>query len=213
MTQKIAAMQPYFLPNVNYFGLISEVDVFVFLDDAQISKRPWIKRNFFTLEGRIQPVSIPLKKHSDAEMIKDVLIHPEFNYKKLMKRFAQGYQKYPSWDNFSGLLEQSFETSRSIAELNIGLLEAISNTTSCERKFIRSSDLGLDKGLHKSEKLIRICETLGANHYVNNVSGIWQYSEEEFATRGIMLSAYHPTLGEEANVSYLEVLLKRNFSN
>ena len=42
---RIAAMQPYFLPFAGYFRLMCDVDVFVLLDDVQFRKGGWIHRN------------------------------------------------------------------------------------------------------------------------------------------------------------------------
>ena len=42
---KCAIMQPHYFPWSGYFNLISKVDNFVFLDDAQFSKDSWQVRN------------------------------------------------------------------------------------------------------------------------------------------------------------------------
>jgi len=40
-----AIMQPTFLPWIGYFDLIDQVDLFVFYDDVQLTRRSWQVRN------------------------------------------------------------------------------------------------------------------------------------------------------------------------
>ena len=42
---KIAVMQPYFLPYIGYFQLMSAVDRFVLFDNVQYVRQGWINRN------------------------------------------------------------------------------------------------------------------------------------------------------------------------
>ena len=43
--KKVAVMQPYFLPYIGYFQLISAVDEFIVYDNIQFSKKGWFHRN------------------------------------------------------------------------------------------------------------------------------------------------------------------------
>ena len=60
---RIAAMQPYFLPFAGYFRLMCDVDVFVLLDDVQFRKGGWIRRNRLrTRTGDLSWLTLPLVK-------------------------------------------------------------------------------------------------------------------------------------------------------
>ena len=59
---KIAIMQPTFLPWIGYFKLISEVDTFIFFDDAQYSKSSWHNRNRILVKNHINWLTLPIKK-------------------------------------------------------------------------------------------------------------------------------------------------------
>ena len=59
---KLAIMQPYFLPYIGYFQLISAVDVFVVYDNIKYTKKGWINRNRIIQNGRDGVFSLPLKK-------------------------------------------------------------------------------------------------------------------------------------------------------
>ena len=45
-------MQPYFFPYIGYFQLINMIDKFVIYDNIQYTKKGWINRNRFLVNGR-----------------------------------------------------------------------------------------------------------------------------------------------------------------
>ena len=49
---KCAIMQPHYFPWPGYFNLMSKVDKFIFLDDAQFSKNSWHNRNLILSEKK-----------------------------------------------------------------------------------------------------------------------------------------------------------------
>lgn len=212
MSIVLAVMQPYFLPNQNYFRLIGAAHKFVILDNVSISKRKWIKSNFFNLEGRRQLVTVPLSKHSDQDLIKDVNVHPDFDYVKLMKRFEQSYKSSPRWKHYREELEKCFQMGRSISELNECLIRKIVRLQNYQTEILKASELGVAKPATKSERLIQLCHAVGADTYINNESGIWQYDSDEFYRAGIKLSSFKQDVGPLTNVSYLDVLLNQGIA-
>ena len=49
---KCAIMQPHYFPWPGYFNLMSKVNKFIFLDDAQFSKNSWHNRNLILSEKK-----------------------------------------------------------------------------------------------------------------------------------------------------------------
>ena len=75
----VAVMQPYFLPYIGYFQLMSAVDVFVIYDHIKYTKKGWINRNRFLLNGADAMFSLPLHKASDALDVDEILgLHAYF---------------------------------------------------------------------------------------------------------------------------------------
>ena len=50
-----------------------------------------------------------------------------------------------------------------------------------------SSEIDIDHELKAQDKVIALCQTLGANHYINAIGGMELYSKDEFRARGIEL--------------------------
>lgn len=48
---RLAVMQPYFLPYIGYFQLISAVDSFIVYDNIKYTKKGWINRNRLLRNG------------------------------------------------------------------------------------------------------------------------------------------------------------------
>jgi hypothetical protein len=57
-------MQPYFLPSIGYFQLMSVVDKFVLLDDVNFINGGWINRNRIAVNGEPYWMTLPLIKAS-----------------------------------------------------------------------------------------------------------------------------------------------------
>ena len=53
-------MQPTYLPWAGYFNLMTEVDLFIYLDDAQFERSSWQNRNRVLVEGRSAWLTVPV---------------------------------------------------------------------------------------------------------------------------------------------------------
>ena len=205
---RIAVMQPYFAPYLGYFRLISEVDLFVFFDNAQMTKRSWVTRNkfipcpkknfnFLEQESNSIVLSIPVKKISQSKLISDQdhALNAQIMSKtkrKLMSWYPKCSEAYKVFvDNF---FEPYRETNSllSVLERQIKLLSDFMSIDS--PKYIRSSEI-LNR--HCDEKqltidaqkyIIQICKELGAQEYINLPGGRGMYKQSVFNANQIKLS-------------------------
>ena len=69
MIKRLAIMQPYFLPYLGYFQLMSSVDEFVIYDNIKYTKKGWINRNRLLQNSQSEVFSIPLEKSTDTSLI------------------------------------------------------------------------------------------------------------------------------------------------
>ena len=74
----VSIMQPYLLPYVGYFQLIDAVDAFIVYDNIKYTKKGWINRNRYLLNGEAATFSLPLKKDSDDLDIRDRRLSADF---------------------------------------------------------------------------------------------------------------------------------------
>lgn len=209
---KVAIMQPYFLPYIGYFQLINAVDTFVIYDNIQYTKKGWINRNRYLVNGEAADFSLPLKKDSDYLDIRGRRIADDFDGKKLLNKLREAYRKAPCFEGVFPLLEGIISHS----DPNLFRFIHHSVTEICKAlgihtKVIVSSTLDMDHTLRSQEKVLAICEHLGAKTYINAIGGIDLYSRETFASQGIdlrflrALPMEYPQLGR-AFVPWLSIL-------
>src|SRR5947209_7177881 len=99
-------MQPYFLPYIGYFQLIAAVDRFVIYDHIKYTKKGWINRNRFLLNGRDAMFSVPLKKASDSLDVVERELATDFDRNKLLNQFSGAYRRAPCFDETFALLDR-----------------------------------------------------------------------------------------------------------
>ena len=61
---KLAIMQPYFFPYLEYFQLVRAADLFVFYDDVMHIQRGWINRNRVLVSDTPLYFTVPLAHSS-----------------------------------------------------------------------------------------------------------------------------------------------------
>ena len=186
---KLAIMQPYWFPYIGYFQLIGSVDAFVVYDNIKYTKKGWINRNRFLLNGSDAVFSLPLKKDSDALDIKEREVSEAFDRQQFTGQITNAYRKAPHLPAVLGLLEETlaFEDRNLFAFLHHSII------TTCARlgittRIVTSSQIDCDHGLKAEERVIAICKAMGATQYINSIGGQELYSKEQFSTNGIELS-------------------------
>ena len=193
-SKKIAIMQPYFLPYVGYFQLIASVDLFIVYDNIQYSKGGWINRNRLLRNGEPTWFSLPLKSDSDYLDIHHRELAPSFSRDKLLNQIASAYRRAPHFAETFPLIDRivRFEDTnlfRYVEQSIAKTCEHVGITTEIRR----SSEIAIDHGQKGQNKVIALCEALGATTYVNAIGGTELYSRDEFQSRGIELKFLKPT--------------------
>lgn len=188
-------MQPYVFPYIGYFQLIRDVDLFVVYDDVSFRKRSWINRNRILLNHEAHLFTLNLREASFHKNINEILVGD--NRGTLLKTFRQAYSKAPYFDQVMPVLEMLLLYRESRLHLYLmHQLETLTRYLDMHTRFIFSSDVKKDNALKGQDKVIAICEALGADSYTNAIGGLSLYSAGDFASRGIDLKFIksHPVL-------------------
>jgi WbqC-like protein family len=195
-----AIMQPTYLPWIGYFALMDMADVFVFLDDVQLSKQSWQTRNRIKSEaGKDLMLSVPVR-HAGNQPIKDVEIDGAHWVAKHLRSFEQNYRKAPHFADAMMLFEPILRIEPAkLCDLNIALISGISDRLGITGKHINSSQIA-EKSADRRDRLVDICKQFGADTYLSPAGAAGYLTEEEgeaqFAAHGMTLlyQRYeHPT--------------------
>lgn len=185
---KIGIMQPYFFPYIGYFQLIQAVDEFIVYDNIQYTKKGWINRNRFLQNGKDAMFSLPLKKDSDFLDVKQREIAADFKKDKFLNQLREAYRRAPYFAQTFPLIEQvvRYEDRNLFRFLHHSIIKTCEHL-GIKTKMIVSSEISIDHNLKNQDKVVALCEAVGAGTYVNAIGGMELYSREIFREKGIEL--------------------------
>ncbi len=185
--KKIAILQSNYIPWKGVFDMINQVDVFVFFEDVQYTRRDWRNRNKIKTSLGSKWLTVPVKKHPVDVKICDVGISENDWQKKHYNSIKENYSKAPFFNEYHFLLEEIYLNREWImlSELNIFTTKLIADTLGIRTEFVNSVDLNTEG--KKDDKIMEICKKLGATDYLSGPAAKDYISEEKFKDAGIGL--------------------------
>ena len=184
---KLGIMQPYFMPYIGYFQLMKAVDKYVVYDDVNYIKGGWVNRNHILINGEKKMFTFTLRKASPNKFFNEIVIGDDF--KKLMKTLRLNYSRAINIDQTMALMERIISfPNKQLAVFIANSFREILSYLSVETEILMSSEIPKDNSLRGKDKIIQICEILGADTYYNAVGGKNLYDQEEFREHGITLN-------------------------
>jgi len=182
----VGIMQPYFFPYIGYWQLIHAVDTFVIYDDVHFIKQGYINRNSILMNNRKSTITLQLAGASSNKLINEVNVGN--NSKKLIKSITQNYKKAPEYQRVFPLINSILENSeKELAKFLGNSIKKITEYLEIDINIIYSSDIEKDSTLKAQDKILDICQQLGASHYINAIGGQDLYSKEIFRAKELEL--------------------------
>lgn len=188
MNMRLAIMQPYFLPYIGYFQLIAAVDMFIVYDNIKYTKKGWINRNRMLQNGKDVMFSLPLKSGSDSLEVCERELAGDFSRDKLLNQFKGAYRQAPCFEQTFPLVEQivRYEDVNLFRFLHHSIVKTCGHLGLATEIRI-SSGIAIDHSLKSQDKVLAMCEAVGATTYINAIGGMGLYSKEAFLARGVEL--------------------------
>lgn len=214
---KLGIMQPYFIPYIGYWQLMNAVDKYVVYDDVNFIKSGWINRNRILVNGESKYFNIPMVGASSFKLINEVGVNCDIKLVEKNLRAIEGaYKKAPYYDSIYPLIKDilSYQCDN-IAQFVFNSFKIICDYLNIQTELIVSSTIEKDNELKAQDKVLEICELLGANEYYNAIGGQELYSFEDFEKRGIKLKFLKTDSIEykqydnefQSNLSILDVMM------
>lgn len=217
MGKKIAILQPNYIPWKGVFDLIDRVDVFVFYDDVQYTKKDWRSRNKIKTKNGEVWLTVPVDtKNKREQLICEAKISAPSDWQtKHYLTIRNNYSKAQYFRDYEYVLDEIYIQRQwtSISELGIFSTILLANALGITAEWHKSSDLGAHGG-KEGERAINICRMLRCDHFINGPSSREFMNEELFKSHNITLEymEYHYEEYEQLykpfvhNVSVLDVL-------
>jgi hypothetical protein len=188
VAMRVAIMQPYFFPYIGYFQLIGAVDLFILYDNIKYTKKGWINRNRFLLNGADSVFSVPLRKDSDSLDVKDRVLADNFDRRKLVNQLREAYRHAPHFEQAFPVVEKSIMSRReNLFEYVRSSVTHVCSYLGLGTRIIASSGIAIDPALKAEARVLALCKATGANTYVNAIGGQKLYPREEFEANGVEL--------------------------
>lgn len=188
---KIAIMQPYFFPYLGYWQLLGAVDKFVIYDDVNYFRKGFINRNSILVNGRSSLITLELKGASQNKKINNIEVGA--NSGKILKTIEYSYKKSVFFESIFPLILKIINNNEdNLAKYLSYSLDEISSYLELETKIYLSSKINKNNALKGEDKILAICESLGAKVYINSIGGTDLYKKENFFRKDIDLRFLKP---------------------
>lgn len=206
-------MQPTYMPWAGYFHLISQADVFVFLDDVQFEKQSWQNRNRVLLNGAAHWLTVPVRRQHLSDMVHMIDIDESRPWRrKHYELLKTGYAKHPHCADMLELATPILDPAwTSLCDLNIALICGMAAKLGLERRFVRASSLGIQG--QRSFRLLEICRHFGCDQYLSPRGASTYLMDDGAFSGGSVALAFqdfdakpYPQRGSSAFVSHLSIL-------
>lgn len=206
-------MQPTYLPWAGYLNLMCEVDLFVYLDDAQYERASWQNRNRVLVAGQPSWLTVPVTREFLGAPIHQVQVDDRLPWRrKHTELLKQTYAKHAHGAEMLRATDPlGNDALKLLADLNIAVLDRLRTCLAISTPTLRSSELGIEGA--RSNRLMAILDHVGAGEYVTPPGSLGYLHDDEFAHRArqqLLVHDFQPgpyaQRGVAAFVSHLSIL-------
>lgn len=186
---RIAIHQPNYIPWCGYFAKMSNCDVFVFLDDAELSNsKSYTYRSLIRDKNGTRWLSVPIFREQQQQIFNAKIADPKWS-KKHLNALQTCYGKCSFYDHiFPHLLPLYNQGGDNLAMLNISLIKFLAGYFDIKCRFELSSRLAPSG--RGDERLISITKLLGGTTYVSGKGGQNYQNPDKFVDAGICLEEH-----------------------
>jgi len=192
VVKTVAIVQSSYIPWKGYFDLIACSDVFVLFDDVQYTKRDWRSRNQIKTANGLLWLTIPVKvKGKYFQKIREVEVADSKWAQSHWNSIRHAYSKAKAFEQYESIFKRAYSDVSEIAklsEVNELLTRLICSCLGITTEIRRSDEFELKED--KTEKLVGICEQLGATKYVSGPSAASYIEPEKFTCKNLELAYF-----------------------
>lgn len=183
-----AILQPSYLSWPGHFYWMMNCDVFIFLDDVQFTRHDWRNRNYIKTPNGKQLLTVPVHWYGNSYCpINEVAIAKGQNWaKKHLNALRSAYGKAPYFKKYFPYFEEIFSKDwHLLSDFTIKTMKDLAGFLDIKPQFVISSELNIATE-NSTEKLVKLCQAVGADTYLAGHRGYENYIEHNlFRDAGI----------------------------
>lgn len=202
----MVVLQSNYLPWIGYFHLVASADVFVVLDSVQFTKNDWRNRNILIGPNGpfwlTIPVSYSHSKQTPIAAVETVNNKWQIKHPKSIDAALSGTDYWPMYR--SGVLDcyLALDGERMLSKINKGILSHLMEVMNIQTEMVIDKDLGRLPS-DATQRLVRICQIVGASQYLTGPSGLNYLRVNEFSKVGIPVEVFeYPRYGPYPQVGH-----------
>jgi len=183
----VGVIQSSYIPWKGYFDLISDVDLFVFLDDVQFTKADWRNRNAIKTPSGTRWMTIPVGARQNR-LIHEVALPDRHWAMKHWTLLKVNYSGAPFFKQYVPLLDDIYlgEEHSNLSAFNQYVITRIAREClGITTEFVDSRELGAVG--HKQDRLLDLLAKARADVYVSGPAARVYIDEDRFEEAGIRL--------------------------
>lgn len=189
---RVMLLQPFYFPWIGFFDMMSLCDTFIFYDDAQYSrdsKGGWDARNRIKTPNGIKWLTISIDRHYKlGASIYAIKVNQQVPWRKRhLNQLAEAYHKAPYFEQyFSKIADFLKNQNERLVDYSTGSIRLVANLLGMEVDFKFASSFHIDHS-RGAQKVIDICQAIGADEYLDGSSGRELYEPDFFSRHGIKI--------------------------
>lgn len=175
----VSIHQPSYWPWLGLLDKIAKSDVFVILDDVQINKRSYQKRNIFWCNKK--KYLILKARFSDNSIINEIKLLKQdepMNHLRILKQWYKDSLYFNETINYIKKSNSFKQTYEYLVDVLIDTIKISCDILKIDTIMIKSSEIDY-KG-KKSDLNLSICKKTGANIYLSGKGALDYIKEDDF---------------------------------
>jgi hypothetical protein len=183
---RICIIQSCYIPWKGFFDLMGRCDEYVLFDSAQYVKRHWHNRNRIKTADGVQWLTIPvIAKGKFEQPINEVEIEKSWADKH-WRSLELAYRKAPFFEAFAPIVKGWYEQAEKqslLTDVNAIFLHGLAGQLGLKTRIV--SDKAYPAQGAKTERLLAIARSAGADRYLSGPSARAYFDESMFEAAGI----------------------------
>ena len=183
----VAALQPGYLPWLGFFDLMKRSDLFVIEDSLKYTKQDWRNRNRIRTAQGSAYLTVPVKRGAPSLPINEVQIDNSQPWRRRnWNLLRENYGNAPFWSTYEPFLSETFGRAWSrLIDIDLWFIEFLAREFSISTPTTLLSDLDVKFSTDKTQSLVDLVRTVGADIFLEGSSGRNFIDTDQFEAAGL----------------------------
>ena len=179
----VSIHQPSYFPWLGLLDKVSKSDVYIMMDEVQLSDSAYQHRNLFlTAEGKVKFLTIPIvRKGYLGRTYEELEIAGDGWRAQHLAFVCNNYGKHPFAAELMPHMERYFAAQyRLLAEAVLASMRLSFDLFGIRTRLLRQSEMNYDRSLRRGELVIALARAAGAHCYLSGAGGRDYLDESAF---------------------------------